>query len=283
MSGAEQIHALVCTDTQPYANWQCQLLAHTWHSVGQAGELVRLVAAPAGGPLPTHRHARVVRTRAPNVHPRTGDHYLPYNRLFSAVEWLREEQPVGTVLLLDPDMVFRAPVAEPVPPGAPRAQRWVGFDLTGSEAEEVLVRETGVDPSDLQGVTWPALIHTSDLEALLPLWIELTAALREATGLWESDMVAFVGAAAAQGLRFTPETIGAFVGWPEEEVAGAPIIHYCQPIEDREGRVLWTKHHYRPWDPVDVDPAEAALGYAGDLLRIVQEYVAARRGVRPGR
>jgi hypothetical protein len=239
-----------------------------------------LVAAPTGGPLPTHRHARVVRTRASNVHPDTGDHYVPYNRLFSALEWLQDERPAGTVLLLDPDVVFRAPVTTTVVPGAPRAQRWIGFDITGSVAEDVVVRETGVDPAAIQGVTWPALIHTSDLAALLPRWIELTAAVRAATGLWESDMVAFIGAAAEQGLRFTPDTIAAFVGWPEEDVAGAPLIHYCQAVEDEDGAVLWTKHHYRPWDPIEVDPATARLDYCRDLLSILKGYVAGR--VTPG-
>ncbi len=281
----EPIYTLVCTDTAPYANWQCQVLAHTWHAAGQPGELVRLVAAPLGGPLPTHRHARVVRTRARNVHPRSGDRYVPYNRLFSALEWLRTERPVGTVLLVDPDVVFRAPVTRGVAPGAPRAQRWVGFNLTGSVAEDVVVRETGVAAGDLQGVTWPALIHTADLEVLLPRWIELTADVREATGLWESDMIAFVGAAAEMGLRFTPATIAAFVNWSEEEVAGAPIIHYCQPVEDADGNILWTKHHYRPWDRIDVDPRAARLDYCRDLLAILQEAVSAlgsRSGVNRG-
>jgi len=272
----EPIYTLVCTDTTPYANWQCQVLAHTWHAVGQPGELVRLVAAPGGGPLPTHRHARVVRTRAPNVHPGNGDHYVPYNRLFSALEWLHQERPVGTVLLVDPDMVFRAPVTTPVAPGAPRAQHWVGFHPSGS-AVDVLLDETGVDPADLQTITWPALIHTSDLEALLPRWIDLTAAVRERVGLWESDMVAFVGAAAEAGLRFTPDTLGAFMNWPEETVAGAPIIHYCQPVEDRHGQVLWTKHDYHPWDPIEADPADARLDYCRDLLVILKDFVATRQ------
>ena len=121
MSAAEQLYTVVATNTAPYVNWQCQLLAHTWHAVGQPGELVRLVAAPQGGPLPTHRHARVVRTRAPDIHPATGDHYLPYNRLFSALEWLQQEQPVGTVLLVDPDVVFRARLPTLVDP-APRGR-----------------------------------------------------------------------------------------------------------------------------------------------------------------
>ena len=273
---AEPIYSIVATDTQTYANWQVQILAHTWHAVGQPGELVRLVAAPQGGPLPTHRHARVVATRAPNVHPRTGDHYVPYNRLFSTLEWLQTEQPVGTVLFLDPDMVFRAPVPTRVVPGAPIAQPWYGFHA-GGDILDVLVRETGVDPTAMQGVTWPALVHTRDLEALLPRWIELTAIAREEVGAWESDMFAFIAASAEQGLTWTPRTLGAWTNWPDEAVAGAPIIHYCQPIEDRDGAPLWFKQGYRPWTPIDVDPEDARLDYCRDLLVILRDVVATKQ------
>ena len=107
-------------------------------------------------------------------------------------------------------MVFRAPVTRGVAPGAPRAQRCVGFNLTGSVAEDVVVRETGVAAGDLQGVTWPALIHTADLEVLLPRWIERTGDVREATGLWESDMIAFLG------LHRAAATLGGFGNAPKQ-------------------------------------------------------------------
>jgi hypothetical protein len=275
MSEPDAFFTTVCTDTQPYANWQCQVLAHTLQAVGQPGELVRLVAAPQGGPLPTHHHARVVRTRAPNVHPRTGDRYVPYNRLFSILEWLQAEQPVGTVLILDPDMVFRSPVASTVEPGAPRAQPWIGFYGRGA-AMACLAEATGVDLDDMQGVTWPALIHTHDLERLLPRWIELTALVREEVGAWESDMFAFIAASAECGLVYEAETLCAFTNWPEEAVAGAPILHYCKAIEARDGTPLWFKQGYRPWDPIDVDPADARLDYCRDLLVILQDFIATR-------
>lgn len=276
MTPDEPIYSLVCTDTAPYANWQFQILAHTWHAVGQPGELVRLVAAPEGGPMPTHRHARVVRTRARNHHPETGDRYVPYNRLFSALEWLETERPVGTVLLLDPDMVFRAPITTRVAPGAPRAQRWVDFGGPDANGVEVLAREAGVDATRIQGVTWPALVHTRDLKRLLPGWIELTARMRAETGGWESDMFAFLGASAALGLTWTPDTICAFMNWPEESVAGAPLVHYTQRVEAHDGSALWFKQDYRPWDPIDVDPEDARLDYCRDLLRIMRDYVATR-------
>ena len=266
---------MVCTDTASAVNWQCQVLIHTWQAVGGPGELIRLVAAPAGGPVPSHLHARVVRTTAPDGPPGTGDRYVPYNRLVSLQEWLREERPVGTVLVLDPDMVFRSAVTTRVAPGTAVVQRWVDFNAS-SPPVEVVARATGLAAEDLPGITWPALIHSADLQRLLPRWIELTAEVRRRTAAWESDMYGFVGAVAESGLTVTAEVLAAWLNWPEADVAGAPIIHYCQAVEGRDGAVLWSKWDYRPWEPIDVDPGEARLDYCRDLLAILADAVTAK-------
>jgi hypothetical protein len=117
------------------------------------------------------------------------------------------------------------------------------------------------------------LIHTSDLERILPRWIELTSSVRQSVQRWESDMYAFVGAVAEDGLGLNTEPLTAWMNWPEDAVAGAPIIHYCQPVEDRHGQVVWSKRDYQPWQPIDVDPAEARLDYCRDLLTILADVV----------
>jgi hypothetical protein len=270
-----EIFATVCTDANPRLDWQCELLEHTWRAVGQPGRFVRLVAARDSEPLPVHRHARVVRTPYANVHPATHDDYPPYNRLFSFDAWLRDEKPEGTVLILDPDCVFRARLAAEVSPGRPRAQRWLGFDRWRERLREHDV--TGIDPETLQPVTWPALIHTRDLARLVPRWLEWTAAMRGRLGRWESDMVAFSIASREVGITWSIETLCAWMNWPEREVAGAPLVHYCQPVEGRDGAILWYKRDYRPWSRIAADPREARLDYCRDLLRIVDDYARLRR------
>jgi hypothetical protein len=54
----------------------------------------------------------------------------------------------------------------------------------------------------IQPFTWPALIHTDDLRALMPRWIELTSLIRTQSSGWESDMFALIVAAAELGLEF---------------------------------------------------------------------------------
>lgn len=276
MTAGDDLVAVVCTDTAPSVNWQAQVLVQTWKDVDHPGTFLRLVAAPERGAVPDHVHARVLRTNAWNVHPVTGDHYPPYNRLVSLQQWLDVERPDASVLILDPDMVFRDVVRTRARPGAAVVQRWFDFDRSVG-AIEAVAEATGLPVSAVPGVTWPALLHADDLRRLLPRWIELTAELRQRTGAWESDMFAFVGALAEDGITLTEEALTAWMNWPEDVVAGAPIIHYCQVVESDDGTALWSKRDYRPWEPIDADPAAARLDYCRDLLAILTRVVDRKR------
>ncbi len=252
------IYTVVCTDLNESVDWQCRLLEYTWKRAGQPGTLLRLVSCPEGADLPRHPHAEVRRVE-PATHRTMG--YRAFERLFALEQWLRADRPHGTVLVLDPDCVFLHPICDLVAPGTPRGQHWV--DMTpASDA--------------VQPVTWPMLIDAADLEALLPSWISFTAALYQTTHRWESDMYALVSAAAAMELRFSLAAVGAFVGWPDEQVGGAPIVHYCQEVLDSQGRLLWSKRSYRPWDAV-ANPNRAKHHYCRDLLALVNEYAALRQ------
>lgn len=250
------IYSVVCTDVNDYVDWQCELLAYSWRRAAQPGELLRLVCAPPDVAPPACEGVRIVRTPPGES---TGG-YLAFQRLFSLRDWLEAEKPVGTVLLLDPDCVFRAAVAAEVAPGAPIAQHWLDH--------------RAAPPS--QDATWPALIHTEDLAHLLPRWIDFTRAIHGATRRWESDMTAFVSAAATAGLRFSLEPLAAFVGWPDEAVGRAPIVHYCQDVVDAAGEVLWAKRSYRPWSRVE-GGSRARHAYCADLLAILDELAALKR------
>jgi hypothetical protein len=251
----QPIYSVSCTDASDYAHWQCELLEYSWKQVGQTGELIRLVSREDDHPLPKHHYTKVISTRFTNNHPETGDHYIPYNRLYSFQQWLNTGDQDGTVLILDPDCVFRKRVTVRVRPGTPIAQRWRGFGVGGKWG------------------TWPALVHTDDMRRLMPRWIELTSLIRQQMNAWESDMMAFVVAAAELGIRFTEQHLAAVLNWPEGDDEEAPVIHYCQAIEAKDGSQLWFKQGYRPWQKTGADPALARLPYCGDLVAILNEYV----------
>ena len=202
---------------------------------------------------------------------------MPLNRLYSLEEWLERDQPDGTVVLLDCDFIFRSPITRPARPGAPAAQEWFGFLLGGAARAAVEAISPGT-ADRAQPVTWPTRMHTSDLGRLLPRWFELTSEIRERLGAWESDMFAFAAASAELGITFSLEPIGAWMNWPEDVVAGAPIIHYCQPVENGVGSPLWFKRDYTPWEPLGFDPGEARLDYCRELMGLLAEYAAIRSG-----
>lgn len=268
----QPIYSVSCTDVSDYAHWQCELLEYSWKQVGQTGELIRLVSREKEQVLPTHLYTQVIPTLYTNTHPQTGDYYVPYNRLFSFQEWLDDGEQHGTVLILDPDCVFRKRINLRVQPGKPLAQRWGGFLL--SERWLTLIRElSNVEMERIQGITWPALVHTDDLRRLMPRWIELTSLIRQRIGAWESDMLALVIAAAELGLHFSVKHLAAVMNWPEQEGQEAPIVHYCQAVQAKDGSQLWFKQGYQPWQKTAADPAMAQLPYCADLIAMLNEFI----------
>jgi hypothetical protein len=268
------LHAVACTDMNPYGDWQFRFQEHTWRRASQPGELVRLVAMTESDAPPAHNEARVVTTRSMSDR-RAPDYYPGLERLWSLQEWLATEHPRGSVLILDADMVFRASVLTTTEPGTIVAQEWYRFGPPKALGQlDTPIRNA--DPSKLPPLTWPMIVDAADLASFLPRWLKLTVELRRFTGGWESDMFGLVVAVAESGLRVRFETLGAWMNWPEDFVAGAPILHYCQPVEHRDGSRLWFKQDWRPYAPLGLDPNDAKLDYCRDLLHLLDEFTRAR-------
>ena len=264
------IYTVVCTDVNAYINWQCELLEYSWSRVNQPGKLIRLVACDDTTELPKHRHAEVIRTQPTNVHPTSGDVYVCYNRLYSLKEWLEDKSIQGTILIVDADVVFRSPLAQGVAKGRPLGQAWLDYGVS-DEFRDAIEKSSDTEVDSLQPVTWPALIDADDLRKLLPRWIETTVAIREQIQRQESDMYGFLIAAKECDLEFELGTTTAFMPWPDEQVSGAPIIHYCQAVKNTVGDTLWSKFEYTPWDRVP-NSETAEIAYCQDLVSLVDEF-----------
>lgn len=282
------IYTVFSTTDSPYMQWQSELLEYSWKRAGQPGELIRLVATDDPNSLPQHRWARSIATRQWNIHPFTGDDFAPYNKPASLLEWLTGERPHGTLLLLDPDCVFRAPVEREVLPGHPVGQHWIDFHVSDhdpfglDERFEAMNRHCVNTRSRVDPVMIPNLIHTDDMQRIALRWLELTGAVRQEVRnhqdnpMWESDMFGFIMASAEYGLSHELGTLGICTNWSPDDVKDAPIIHYCQAIHSREGDVIWSKGHYRPWEKVE-DPSRAAQDYGRDLLELLNDFVDERQ------
>lgn len=278
----EPIHTIACTDTNPYGDWQFELLEHTWQRCKQPGELVRLVACPNREQHVPSDIARIVTTKATNSHVKAPKDYAGFNRLWSLHEWLTLERPTGSVLILDCDMVFRSPATFTAEPGEIVVQEWHDF-ASGSHMADRVAPFIDAPADKIEPLTWPMVFDAGDLARIMPRWIELCADIRAATDMWESDMFALVAAVAETDLRIRYESTAAWMNWPEEYVAGAPIIHYCQEVLARDGTSLWYKQRYVPWEPLGVDPNDAELDYCRDLLHLIDDYVSTRARQRSRR
>jgi hypothetical protein len=267
--------------------WQSDLLEYSWKRVEQEGVLIRLVATDDPKSLPAQKYAHCIATRLWDIHPDTGDAYLPYNKPASLLEWLFRDRPEGTVLLLDPDCVFRKPVLQRVAAGFPASQAWVKFTMDRPSAEHPFGLGTGFSflnhhcaRTDLgtEAVMIPTLIHTSDLRRICARWLELCGLIRQnfrnAEGLpiWEADMYAYLVACAEYGLQHKPMSLGICTNWQPEDAPEAPIIHYCQPILNKAGQEIFTKHHYAPWTRIST-LAEPQCEYGQNLIALLNEYV----------
>ncbi len=277
------IYTVFSTAANEPMQWRSELLEYSWGRVKQPGELVRLVAIGRHETLPRHRLARVTATLMWSPHPYTGDVYAPYNKAASLLEWLFAEPVEGTILLVEPNCVFRAPVATEIEPGQARGIASPGlsrkdegpFGLGRSFAflDRFCVNRTLEPPR----VTFPLLIHSSDLRKLAARWLELMSIIRAETALQGSgvlgnaDEIGYAVAAAEAEIPHAAADLGV------DTCAGhsdAPLLNYGRPIESDRGQVIWDERIYRSWDRVD--PRRAAPGTGRDFLALLEEYVVHR-------
>ena len=278
------IYTVFSTTDSPFQQWQSELLEYSWNKVGQPGELIRLVAT-AEERLPAHRYARTIAAPPWQIHPTTADDYGPYNKPASLLHWLQTERPDGTVLLIDPDCVFREPIRREVAEGCPVAQKWIGISHDrGGDGFALGPRFSFLERHGVRARTKaqlamiPTLIHTRDLARIAARWLEVTALVREEVTdcdgrrMWESDMFAYAIVTAEAGLAHELTSLGICTNWSPHDAVDAPIIHYCQAIEGNAGESLWSKYDYQPWRRV-VDPSRARHDYGRALLALLNRCV----------
>ncbi len=277
------IFTVFSTTANETLQWQSELLEYSWGRVRQPGELVRLVALGPQQPIPRHRLARATGTLCWSPHPYTGDVYPAYNKAASILEWLFTERIEGTILLVEPNCVFRAAVAQEVGPGEARATTWPGLPHTGQGPfglgpSFAFLERICVDRAlALPRVTLPVLIHSSDLRKLAARWLELMSIIRVETahsmpgGLGAADEIAYAVAAAEADI---PHAISELAVDTSARRSKAPLLHYSRPIESTRGQVVWDERRYRGWDRVD--PQRAAPGTGRDFLALLEAYIARR-------
>jgi hypothetical protein len=253
MPGASSIRTVFSVDGSRYQRWQAELLAYSHRRVHQPGPLTRLWSATKH---PTPFPGDTFRATPWSPHPLTSDDYTPFNKPAAIQQWLTETRPEEpSILLVDPDCVFLAPVRENVDPGRPISQP-VSYMYTNGDPGRALVARHCRRPGNVQGTGLPTLIHRDDLTVLAPLWLAKTEAIRsdpvsrELAG-WTAEMWGYMFAAAELGLSHELRDLCV---WSTDNEANRPLLHYCYEAKDATGTWRWDKRIYQPWEPVSPPP-----------------------------
>jgi hypothetical protein len=253
---------------------QRRLLEFSWHRAGQPGELVHLLAAALAEPPPARGLARVITTTPWRHHPYTGDFYPAYDSAAAVLEWLFDDRPGGTVLLVEPSSVLTAPVSIEVEPGRALGAPWPAFPSAesgpfGLGSDFAFLERYCVNSSlPVDAVCLPVLIHARDLRKMAARWLELMSIIRAEAGPGlTADRVAYAVAAAEYRIRHQPTDLS--VG-PDDE-ASAPIIDYRTAVTAGDGEVVWNPAAGEPWQAIDPQRAGAEAGR--QLLKVLRDFV----------
>lgn len=291
-------YTVFSTNQNTCMQWQSELLAYSWQRSGQEGILVRLLATETPAHIPPLDHVTTIATSRYDTDPVPGDYYPAYNKPASLLEWLYRYEPEGTVLLIEPDCIFRRAVNQRAQPGAPVSQAWDNYPLVAPSTTHPYGLDHGFaflgeycsnTLETMPSVMIPTLIHTSDLKRICGRWLELTRLIRrryrspDGSPAWNSDVFAYMIAAAEYGLIHTPAQLGSNPPWPEHDSPdslNSPLVHYCHPVRDENDATLFAKADYTPWTPVP-EPQQASTGIGRDILAIINRFIAQRDGGLP--
>ena len=255
-------------------NRQRRLLEFSWHRAGQPGELVRLLAATLSKPPSALEVARVVTTTPWRQHPYTGDTYPAYDTAAAILEWLFDEHPEGTVLLVEPHSVLTAPVSMEVEPGRALGAAWPSLPAADSGPFGLGTDFAFLDrycincslPVDAGSL--PVLIHTHDLRKIAARWLELISIIRaEGRPGLAADRVAYIVAAAEYHIRHQPSALS--VGPGDEGCA--PIIDCSTAVEAGNGDIVWDPAADEPWQAIEPERAGAEAGR--HLLTLLHDFI----------
>lgn len=246
----------------PRAQWQATLLDHSWRRVNQEGLLIQLLPASGGvaAGMPPPRHARRLAVGAPPFPPISADH--PAAMAAALFEWVCQDRPQGTVLVLPAKCMFRRAVTQHVAPGVISAQPWLhsglrkpargypfGFPPGFSFLSECCL---GIDVQPAS-VTLPLLIHSDDLRKVAPRWLQLCSQIAgsccDAAGkpIPAASEYALLAALAEFELLADVQTMLTSVSASAGMASDGGLLGYAEPLFSREGKQIFNQETFVPW------------------------------------
>ena len=300
-----QLHTVYSISNSPYQDWQADLLDWSFVRSGQPGNLIRLCSEDSHFPGRPHSRSTVGETILTPNYAQLDWSYcrvwrwhifaFPFRR---KTEWPVMNKPGSLkymfehrdfddediLIFLDPDMVFTKPWIPALARGIVCGQKWFGY--TKSYCERSSIHPELCPETQDECIMYPYAIKAGDLKGMLTDIKHFSregykkATRDNVSGNWMSDMPAFQTAMTKHELVMDPhDNVGLCNDWENNNDPNAPILHYCQPILDREGNQIWRKSGYEPWQPPP-SPRHATNRVDREFLELLNCKVSETPGAR---
>jgi hypothetical protein len=269
-------YVIYSISNSPYQEWQAELLDYSFKKVKQPGTLIRLCSEDGRYPgrrVPLSRAGHTIGT--PNFSRLTPEIDWPVMNKPGALKWFFEHtlfHDEDTLIFLDPDMIFTKAWNPAVTRGSVYGQKWKGYSK--DYCQRTSVQPELCPTSDDECVMYPFAIKAGDMKRISGDIEYFSRKGHLKCDSWMADMSAFVTAMVKDGLSVqTEENIGLCNNWDNSDDEEAPIMHYCQPIKDKEGKGIWHKRKYKAWD-APPDSAAATNRVDREVLKMLHEHIA---------
>ena len=265
----DTLFVLYSAGNSGYQEWQSDLLDLSFHHSGQPGTLVRLISDDSQPPrtinptqfgytLVTPDFSKIEGSMSWKVMNKPGSIEFFIKTLSDQFKFRNQN---STVLLLDPDMIFTRPwdPRNKFEHGEVYGQTWKGYGCN-------FCAQTSIHPelcpqseqSDNGPIMFPFAIKLADLYSICMTVSRFAKLGYLKRNEWMADMSAFTTAMAFHGLKTRQiANLGLCNNWDNRDHPEAPILHYCQPMSDSRGQVIWDKRRYQrgythgaDWAPV---------------------------------
>ena len=273
----DTIYTIYSISNSPYMEWQADLLDYSFKKSGQPGTLIRLCSDDEGymnRKRTISKNGYTLFTKSYAV-PAPGKTCATLNKCFS-IDYLFEKYKFNEnamLIFLDPDMIFVKPwnPYNEFSKGTIYGQKWKGY---GYE----YCKKTSVDFSkcpQTENYTYmfPFAIMANDLKD-----ISTEIATTSKSGFlkhndWMVDMTAFLTVPIKHNIKIEAvDNIGICGNWDNANDKDAPIMHYCQPINDKKRNKIWYKQEYKAnQDVPNPNEADNLVGY--NVLSTIKSYL----------
>eukprot|EP00271_Cylindrocystis_brebissonii_P016813 TRINITY_DN4139_c0_g1_i1.p1 TRINITY_DN4139_c0_g1~~TRINITY_DN4139_c0_g1_i1.p1 ORF type:complete len:399 (+),score=34.71 TRINITY_DN4139_c0_g1_i1:281-1477(+) len=177
-----KIHTIFSVECGPYFDWQAVGLMHSYRKSRQPGPITRLLSCTKED-LKTYENMDIAPTFVVpswTHHPVTNDWYSAINKPKGVTDWVQKSEDskdVEWVVILDADMILRAPVT-PWDLGAQKGGPVAAYYGYLIGCDNILAQLHTKNPHLCDKVGGFIVMHIEDLRRFAPVWLSKTEEVR---------------------------------------------------------------------------------------------------------